>query len=88
MGNKMGAAISLDRSELAGLSATEVADLVSAFNPGIAEHHQTLIDFGVSGEMLAQLPRHQLADILHRIDVSRAHVGSLLGELDKVLYFV
>lgn len=81
----MGAATSVDRSELAGLSATEIADLASAFNPGVAEHRQMLIDFGVNGEMLVQLPRHQLADMLHRPDISRAHLGSLLGELDKVI---
>lgn len=80
----MGADFSLDRSELACLSAVGIADLASACDPGMAEYRQTFIDFGIDGDMLVRLPRDQLADALHRTGVDRDRLEFLLEELEKV----
>lgn len=79
----MGAGGSLDRSGLAALSVFEVADLVS--ESWLPEYRQASIDFGIDGDMLARLPRDQLADALCRAGVeSNDDLQFLLGELETV----
>eukprot|EP00904_Undaria_pinnatifida_P004223 jgi/Undpi1/13801/HiC_scaffold_9.g03452.m1 len=79
----MGAGGSLDRSGLAALSVFEVADLVS--ESWLPEYRQASIDFGIDGDMLARLPRDQLADALCRAGVeSNDDLQFLLGELETI----
>lgn len=82
----MGAGASFDRSELAALSVSAVADLVSIIDSsGISQYGQACIDFGIDGDMLTRLPRDQLADTLRRAGVGNEdHLEYLLEELENV----
>lgn len=82
----MGAGASFDRSELAALSVSEVAHLVSTVDiTGLSQYRQACIDFGIDGDMLTRLPRDQLADALRRAGVGNGdHLEYLLEELENV----
>lgn len=77
----MGAAMSA--SELAALSVTEVADMIS--NSSLAEYRQSCIDFGIDGDMLTRLPGDQLVDALGRAGVDdKQHLEFLVAEIENV----
>lgn len=84
--SRMGAGASFDRPELAALSVSEVAHLVSTIDiTGLSQYRQACIDFGIDGDMLTRLPRDQLADALRRAGVGNGdHLEYLLGELENV----
>lgn len=77
----MGAGMSAN--ELAALSVTEVADLISASS--LAEYRQACIDFGIDGDMLTRLPVDQLVDALSRAGVDdKKHLEFLMVEIENV----
>lgn len=70
-------------TELAALSVTQVADLIS--NSSLSEYRQACIDFGIDGDMLTRLPVDQLADALGRAGVDeKQHLEFLLAEIENV----
>eukprot|EP00903_Cladosiphon_okamuranus_P011957 g11230.t1 len=77
----MGAGMSAN--ELAELSVSEVADLIS--DSSLAEYRQSCIDFGIDGEMLTRLPVDQLVDALGRAGVDdKQHLEFLVAEIENI----
>lgn len=77
----MGSGMSV--KELAALSVTEVADLIS--NSSLSGYRQAFIDFGIDGDMLTRLPVDQLVDALGRAGVDdEQHLEFLLTEIENV----
>lgn len=73
----------MSANELASLSATGVADLLSTSS--LAEYRQACLDFGIDGDMLTRLPVDQLADALGRAGVDdKQRLEFLVAEIENV----